>query len=151
MLDPTSLSRHYPILQFVVGLVDLHPVLGVADCSYHKEIVGGQEVLEEPIPGIAGNADLAEVGRPVQDILQVVAVEAVVLLFGVEACHSQDDADIGVDHQTDIVEEDTGEEEVVDGFASQTAVEEEVVAVAAAGEEVVAVEEAAAGLVEVVE
>jgi hypothetical protein len=160
MLDPTSLLRHYPILPFVVGLVDLHPVLEVvADCSYHRGriVVGHQEV---PILAehIADNADLVGVGNPVQDILQVVVAVggAVVLLFGVEACRSQDEAGIGVDHQTTgIVEEDTVEEEVVDGFASQAAVEEEIVVageeVVVAGEEVAAVEEAAAGSIEVAE
>lgn len=104
---------------------------------------GREEDLEDSIPDIAGNVDLVVVGvvdNLVRDILRV----AVGVLFGVEACRSQDEVvGIGVDHPIGIAEE-------VDGFASH-AVEE---VVAAAGEEVVDVvgrDAAAAGLVEVVE
>lgn len=96
-----------------------------------------QEDLEDSIPAEdnAGNVDLVVVvgvGTPVRDILQVV-VAVGVLLFGVGACHSQDEeVGIGGDHRVGIVEDGT-----VDDFASQVvAVEEEVVA---AGEEVVAI------------
>jgi hypothetical protein len=85
------------------------------------------------------------VGNPVRDILQVVVVAVVgVLLFGVEACRSQDEVvGVGVDHRIGIVEEDT-----VDDFANLAVVEEVVVAGEAAAvvvEEVVAVVVAAAG------
>jgi len=97
-----------------------------------------QEDLEDSIPAEdnAGNVDLVVVvgvGNPVRDILHVVVVVVGVLLFGVGACHSQDEeVGIGVDHRVGIVEDGT-----VDDFASQVvAVEEEV---AAAGEEVVAI------------
>ena len=104
MLDPTFLLRHSPILQFVVGLVDLHPVLVLADCSYHRVIVVGHQEVLAPILAehiAAGNVDLVGVWRnPVRDILhQVVAVGVeVALLFGVEACRSQDEFGVGVDH-----------------------------------------------------
>jgi len=153
MLDPTFLSRHCPTLRYVVGLVDLHPVPGVAvaaDRSYRRVIVVGQVDLEEPILpaahiAAAGNVDLVVgVGNPDRDILQVVVVAVVgVLLFGVEAYRSQDEVvGVGVDHRIGIVEEDT-----VDGFANLAVVEEVAVAgeaAAAVVEEVVAVVVAAA-------